>query len=267
MNDPIHIISLGAGVQSSAMALMAAAGELRPLPACAIFADTQAEPASVYRWLDWLEPQLPFRVYRVTAGDLAETSTRIRTSGSGQVYISHSVPAYTLNKNGSKGTWWRQCTDKHKLVPLRKAINAARGKHEAIVWIGISKDEIIRMKPSRVKGIVHSWPLIDANLTRQGCLDWMRKKGFPTPPRSSCSFCPYHSNAEWRRLKVQEPQAFDEAVAYEQRMQTAAASIPRLDSVPFLHPSRVPLSQVDFCDPKIKQPELWGNECEGMCGV
>ena len=41
--SPIHIISLGAGVQSSTMALMAACGEITPMPQCAIFADTQAE--------------------------------------------------------------------------------------------------------------------------------------------------------------------------------------------------------------------------------
>lgn len=49
MNEPIHIISLGAGVQSSTMALMAAAGEITPMPKCAIFADTQDEPESSVR--------------------------------------------------------------------------------------------------------------------------------------------------------------------------------------------------------------------------
>ena len=44
MNEPIHIITLGAGVQSSTMALMAAHGEITPMPKCAIFADTQDEP-------------------------------------------------------------------------------------------------------------------------------------------------------------------------------------------------------------------------------
>ena len=41
MNEPLHIISLGAGVQSSTMALMAACGEITPMPTAAIFADTQ----------------------------------------------------------------------------------------------------------------------------------------------------------------------------------------------------------------------------------
>ena len=44
----IRILSLGAGVQSSTLALMIAHGEL-PMVDHAIFADTGAEPAGVYR--------------------------------------------------------------------------------------------------------------------------------------------------------------------------------------------------------------------------
>ena len=54
-----NIISLGAGVQSSVMALMAAKGEITPMPDCAIFADTGWEPKRVYEWLDWLEDERP----------------------------------------------------------------------------------------------------------------------------------------------------------------------------------------------------------------
>ncbi len=56
MNEAIRlrVISLGAGVQSTTMALMAAHGEITPMPDCAIFADTQAEPRSVYEHLEWL---------------------------------------------------------------------------------------------------------------------------------------------------------------------------------------------------------------------
>ena len=39
-----NVLSLGAGVQSTAMALMATKGEITPMPDIAIFADTQAEP-------------------------------------------------------------------------------------------------------------------------------------------------------------------------------------------------------------------------------
>ena len=57
MIKPLQIISLGAGVQSSTMALMAVRGEITPMPDCAIFADTGAEPQYVYEWLNWLEMQ------------------------------------------------------------------------------------------------------------------------------------------------------------------------------------------------------------------
>src|SRR5688572_15714259 len=91
-----HIISLGAGVQSSTMALMAAHGEITPMPDAAIFADTQAEPQSVYVWLDWLEKQLPFPVIRASKGSLAETALEVRTSAAGNLYTKSAPPAFLL---------------------------------------------------------------------------------------------------------------------------------------------------------------------------
>ncbi|MBK8468162.1 MAG: hypothetical protein IPL32_20295 [Chloracidobacterium sp.] len=95
-----HIISLGAGVQSSTMALMAAHGEITPIPDCAIFADTQAEPQSVYTWLDWLEKELPFPVYRVTKGSLAVVSTTIRRSKNDKLYTNGQPPAFMMLRRG-----------------------------------------------------------------------------------------------------------------------------------------------------------------------
>jgi len=268
---PYNFLSLGAGVQSSTLALMAARGEIGPMPDAAIFADTQAEPASVYRWLDWLEGQLPFPVIRVTAGSLTETSLRVRTSGkTGETYLSHNVPAYTINGDGSLGNYRRQCTDKHKLTPLIRMTNKLRQGQECTVWIGISWDEIQRMKPSQRKGIRHRWPLIERRMRRDQCIAWMEGHGYAKPPRSACTYCPYHSNAEWRRLKAEDPGSWQDALDYERQLQAAAANIPRLDGTPYLHPSRVPLDQVDLRDPDENQMQLWNtmqNECEGMCGV
>tara|TARA_Y100000310_G_C20434133_1_gene692906 strand:+ start:47 stop:319 length:273 start_codon:yes stop_codon:yes gene_type:complete len=80
--DPLkHIISLGAGVQSSTMALMAAKGEITPMPDGAIFADTQWEPNHVYKWLDFIEKNVPFPIYRVTAGNLTEDAKALPLFG------------------------------------------------------------------------------------------------------------------------------------------------------------------------------------------
>lgn len=54
--SPIRLraLLLGAGVQSTTLALMAAHGEIGPMPDCAIFADTHWEPKAVYDHLNWL---------------------------------------------------------------------------------------------------------------------------------------------------------------------------------------------------------------------
>jgi hypothetical protein len=50
-----HILNLGAGVQSTALYLMFVNGEFDEKLNYAVFADTQEEPDSVYRHLEWLK--------------------------------------------------------------------------------------------------------------------------------------------------------------------------------------------------------------------
>src|SRR5271169_3696832 len=103
MSEPIHILSLGAGVQSSTMALMAACGEITPMPVAAIFADTQDEPQSVYTWLDWLEKQLPFPVHRVTRGRLSTRALEMRTTKDGRKFTKTDIPFFTLSADNQIG--------------------------------------------------------------------------------------------------------------------------------------------------------------------
>lgn len=275
MSEPIHIISLGAGVQSSAMALMAAAGELTPMPVAAIFADTQDEPASVYKWLDWLEKQLPFPVHRVTRGKLSDSSLVMKSTADGRAYSSTLIPFFTRDADGNQGKiLTRVCTRDFKLGPLLKLAKeiggVARGqKHVGVIqWIGISLDEIYRMKPSRDAWAENRWPLVEAKINRHDCLQWMERNGFPQPPRSACVFCPFHNNHEWRRLKDHEPEEFQKAVDFEKRLQESKAKSQNFTTTPFLHRSLKPLAEVDLStDEENGQTNFFQEECEGMCGV
>ena len=173
----MRILSLGAGVQSSTLALMSTHGEVEKFD-CAIFADTQAEPKSVYKWLDYLESKVDFPIHRVTTGNLAEDSVRVRTSKlSGKRYMKGAIPAFVLKPDGGKGLLGRQCTADYKIQCLtrktRTLCDWKRGEKRQLVdlCIGISYDEIIRMKPSREKWITHYWALIDKKMTRQDCLN------------------------------------------------------------------------------------------------
>ena len=279
MTEPVHIISLGAGVQSSTMALMAAKGELpnSDKVKAAIFADTQAEPKSVYTWLDWLEKQLPFPVIRVTAGSLEEQACKVRISKkTGHRYTRHNIPVYSRADDGSQGIKSRACTFDFKIKPIQSAIKKIAGikrgqKYVGVVqWIGISLDEVRRMKPSRDAWAKNIWPLIDARMTRHDCIAWMEKNGYPKPPRSACVFCPFHSDTEWRRLKEEEPEEFIRAVQFERNYQAVIETVDRINTIPHLHQSCIPLDKIDFStDIERGQGELnlFNNECEGMCGV
>lgn len=276
MSEPIHIISLGAGVQSSTMALMAAHGEITPMPKCAIFADTQDEPQSVYKWLDWLEKQLPFPVVRATAGSLSREILNLRNRKAGGLSQRCSVPGYTISGvDGGLGIAPRQCTSQFKVDVLlknaRRIGNIKRGqKHVGIIqWIGISLDEVHRMKPSKVRWTEHRFPLVDAMIRRRDCLEWMKNHNFPVPPRSACVYCPYHSDNEWRRLKKEAPADFAKAVQFEKDYNDVRSKCHAYRGGKiFLHPSRIPLDQVDFrTDEDHGQQTMFGNDCTGLCGV
>jgi hypothetical protein len=255
------------------MALMAACGELTPMPEYAIFADTGEEPEGVYKWLDWLEKQLPFPVIRVQnkRGRLSYSALDLRKSKkSGNTYLKTGLPAfYTLDgKKAGLGT--RQCTLDFKIDPIRRKQRELRGGRNGrpvITWIGISTDEIIRMKPSRDSWNTHIWPLIDKGISREGCLQWMEQHKFPKPPRSACVFCPYHSDREWARLKREEPEEFAKAVKFEKRLQKLSEEATAIKGMPFLHRSYQNLEDVSFDSAAPQENDLFGNDCEGICGV
>lgn len=264
----MNIISLGAGVQSSTMALMATHGEITPMPDCAIFADTGAEPRKVYEWLDWLEKQLPFPVYRVM--HKAGLTEHIKDGVKG---LRFANPPFFADANGTPGPLRRQCTSEFKVNPIRRKVRELMGLEKgerfkgepAIQWIGISTDEAQRMKPSRESYVKHIWPLIEKNVSRLQCLQWMAAKGYPTPTKSSCTYCPYHDDKTWREMKLTDPQSFADAVVMDELIRGGVKGVRH--SL-YLHRSLKPLAQVDFRNANdMGQIDLFNDECEGMCGV
>ena len=279
----INVLSLGAGVQSSTMALMAAKGEITPMPDCAIFADTQAEPQSVYDYLDWLEKQLPFPVYRVSYGNLTEKSLTPATATAkakkykeGEKYMKRIIPVFGKMPNGEVvAALGRTCTQDYKIRPIHKKIKELygikRGATEPVVshWLGISYDELQRMKESRDKWMVHRWPLIEQRIHRHDCLNWMKQNGYPEPPRSACYYCPFHSDQEWRNLRNNDPLFFKKAILFDKQIRDLSKQDSVLKMEAYLHRSCKPLDEIDFDSDEDKGQLTWDfmAECEGMCGV
>ena len=267
-----HVISLGAGVQSSTMALMAAHGEITPMPEYAIFANTGAEPREVYEWLEWLKTQLPFPVYEVSGGDLTDDCMEVKTAKKGHKYTRALIPAFVAGH----GIFGRKCTQDYKIVPLRRKVRQLSGIYgkqckelTVVQWLGISWDEMQRMKFSQEAWLEMRYPLIDLRMTREDCKTWMKKNGYEEPPRSACKYCPFHSQAEWRRLKAM-PKEWKEIVQFEKDLQVASLKNEgpaKMKGLPYLHNSRTPIDEIDFKDYDDQIQFSFMDECEGMCGV
>lgn len=262
MTEPkLRVLSLGAGVQSTTLALMAAHGEIDPMPDCAIFADTGDETAATYEHLRWLmSPNvLPFPVHIASNGRLSE---RLR-AGDEQARVPFHVGHGGLSK--------RQCTTNFKLRPIRWKVREILGcpGREYIPpgtveqWIGISRDEILRVKPSRVQFIINRHPLIEIGMTRRDCITWLNSHGYPLPPKSSCRYCPYQSNRQWAEMATTE---FEQVCELDEWLREPE-QIKRFHGELYVHRSRIPIRLVDFTKNHREQPDLFINECEGMCGV
>jgi len=275
-----HIISLGAGVQSTTLALMAAHGEITPMPDCAIFADTGAEPKGVYDHLAWLmSPNvLPYKVHIVSAGNIADDLRKgFTTTGSQGRFAGAPFFIKKMKPNGASfelSMGRRQCTRHYKVDVLKKAQRAILGyakgaripPSSVTVWIGISLDEAIRARPARDAWQINRHPLLELRMTRAQCLDWMAKNGYPTPAKSACTFCPFRDDVGWRNMKENDPVSFEEACSVDDLVRQGGHMRKRRNEL-FVHRSLTPLRDVDFSDPDKNQPDLFNNECEGMCGV
>ena len=116
----LRVISLGAGVQSTTMALMAAAGEIGPMPDCAIFADTGWEPKAVYDHLDWLRG----------GATIPGLSGFGRQSARKPSWRAPTPLAARFNASPGSCGWptatqiARQCTREFKMHPIQREVRA-----------------------------------------------------------------------------------------------------------------------------------------------
>ena len=272
----VTYISLGAGVQSSALLLMSNLG-LYDIPRAdvAIFADTGAEPPDVYRVLDELEKASSIPVVRVQEGDL-EADYRAGLADKSKSF--RSLPTYTMDPDTKKrGIVMRQCTAHWKIRPIHRYVREEmlglkprqRSRAVVLTMMGISFDEAQRMKPSRVKWTDHSFPLVDRRIRREKCSAIIEEHGgadgWPVKVgASSCYFCPFHGQNIWRAMKERDhidglftrACEFDEAIRHH----------PRMRSECFLHPSCKPLREVDLEPGPQMEFDFMGCD-SGHCGI
>lgn len=234
----MQVLSLGAGVQSTTVLLLAVDG-LLPAFDRIVFADTHDEPAAVYQHLARLREIATIDV--VSAGPLRDTVT---TS-------FMPVPLY----DGHGGMGRRQCTYQYKLRPIRRHLREL-GATSVDLAVCISTDEIERAKDSGLQWLRNVHPLLNIGWSRGECQRYLADR-WPWPvPRSACVYCPLKSDREWLALREHQPDDWAAAVAFD------ASARP----FGYVHRSGRPLATAVLRPEDTGQLTL-GLECEGMCGL
>ena len=252
MSPELRTLSLGAGVQSTAVALLAADSVIPTFDA-AIFADTGWEPAAVYAHLDKLETDVlgpaGIPLYRVSSGN-------IRNDALDPEHRFASMPLFVRNRDGGDGMARRQCTSEYKIKPIKQKVRELLGyEHPTPVprgviaeqAIGISTDEIGRAKDSGIGYLRSVFPLLELGMSRADCDRYLKSRGWNSVEKSACIGCPFHGNAQWRRLRDEDPDEWADAVAFDREIRNGSARANaaghELRGQMYLHRSRMPLDQ------------------------
>lgn len=281
--------SMGAGVQSTTIALLAANGVIEK-PRFAVFSDTGWEPPAVYAHLDKLDRE----VLKPSGIELVKVSNgNLRREIVDNNYIRR-IPVFTRSASGSKGLTKRQCTGHYKITAIMQWLRVQLGAEvvkktctycngvgerdvpwlvkfgSEVTWgecsvchgtgdmtrygsppkgkwarcyVGFSADEVVRIGPQREPYAKNEYPLIEGDLcmTREDCIEYLNEQGWGATPKSSCIGCPFHTNAEWRRIKA-DPELWADAVEVDNTIRNSHT----LNDQAFLHQDAIPLEIVDL---------------------
>ena len=243
----LTVLSLGGGVQSTALALMAETGRFDSKPDVAFFADTRWEPPRVYQTVAAVRERVSFPVETVDNGRSLADDVEAGVQAQGRRF----TPIPLFNSDGGQGQ--RQCTRQYKIAPIQTAIRArlgietARGLAAGTVeqWMGISTDEALRASDNRLRWIRNRFPLLEAGISRRDCAEWMAEHHPDVPlGKSACVGCPYHDREAWRQIALTLPNEFARAVRIDHALRTEGHTEREFsDTLAYLHPARIPLDE------------------------
>ena len=99
-------------------------------------------------------------------------------------------------------------------------------------------------------------------MQRSDCIQFFKDNNFPIPVKSSCVFCPYHSDSYWLEMKKENSKEWKTAIKVDGAIRDSSQRGVR-DKL-YLHRSLKPLNEVYFQE---NQLDMFDNECEGHCGL
>lgn len=238
----ITVWSSGGGTQSAAIAALIVQGKL-PKPDLALIVDTEREKSGTWEYAEAvIIPNLAavgVALQRVRKSEFATVDLWTGKDGRSTV-----LPVFTT-AGEVPGKLPTYCSGEWKRDVILRWLRA-QGVKQCDCWIGISVDEMRRMRFNRVAWARNVYPLIEPEFglsyRRSDCIAEVARIGWPEAPRSACWMCPNMGDHEWREMKRDYPEDFAKACALEAAMRLK-------DPHAWLHGSCVPLAQVDFTRP------------------
>jgi hypothetical protein len=215
----LTFISFGGGVNSVAMLVLAAQGVI-PAKLC-VFANTgddSENPATLEYYHNIVEPYAhKHGIEMVEVGRAVRGEPR--TLFQAITSDIRSIPIPIIMQTGKAGR--RGCTGEYKIEVIDTYLKqiGVSNLYPATACVGIAVDEIRRLNNRRPSPYqIPSYPLIDLNIDRSGCVDIIRGAGLPIPEKSSCWFCQMKSKLDWQKMRANRPELFEQAIALEDRL-------------------------------------------------
>jgi hypothetical protein len=262
-----RVLNLGVGVQSSALALMSARGEVEPLD-FAIFADTGWESRKTYAYLDWLQQQVPFPIIRAQRdgpdlGDYLIEGAQLPQKG------RQHAPFFTADPDGMMS---KQCSKEFKTRVVHRELRRIlglgyreRGPSEPVVeqWLGMTIDELQRISVSEKRYLHHRYPLMEKRMNKRDLYPWYQERQLPIPPKSSCIFCPLQMAARLRET-LQDPQDGARLIAFDKAIRPGFKG---MHGAAYLTRERKPITECDLRSDEDRGQLTFADFCGSECGV
>ena len=187
-------LSFGGGVNSTALMLWL---KDQAIEFETIFANHETDWPETYEYIEYLRKK-GFEIIDIKPN-----------------YEGHSsLYEYCKFRKFLPSIYLRWCSYRFKLQPIWKY-----AERPCIMYIGISSDEKHRVLPGyrqkQGKGIKLKYPLVENHITRQGCINLIKKHGLKVPPKSGCWICPFQGRKQLTELYLTHPELFQKLIELE----------------------------------------------------
>lgn len=260
----MKILSFGAGMQSTALALMACENAvsskpphpLVPIYDLVVICDLGFEPPWVKTQIEFTRNAcrsagirfeiLPSPLYSDFMANFGERRTI-------------SIPWWTLGEDGHQSKMPRLCTLDYKVETISKFVRwevlgykkgqrlREEDKKAHEMHMGFSYEEKRRCKENTNPMFVNRFPLVEMGLTRADNYAYIKEVWGLETKASACVFCPFHRNYFFEYLKGNEPVVYQQLLGVDDLLRDKNPK-PPMDSDLFISRSRKRIADLTPAD-------------------